>query len=230
MKPKTRVGILAHEELFSDSDGDKLLHFVASTPYVKAVHKAGGIPIVVPILDLDNLEDVFSVVDALVITGGCDVDPASYNAVPEPNLGAINPQRDAIDIAVARAAVERDFPTLAICRGIQVLNVALGGTLIQHVEHHMRLDGYNQHIHRVEIEAGSQLAGIVGTIDLGVNTLHHQVLDRLGANVRVTATNHDGHAEGIEIVGAPNVNAVQWHPEMLRHEREHLALFEHLCQ
>ncbi len=223
-----RVGIIAHPELFSDSDGDKMLHFVAAAPYVKAVHKAGGLPLILPIVDADNVDSLFDAIDAIVITGGCDVDPARYGAAPDPQLGAINPARDLSDLAVARAVVERNFPTLAVCRGIQVVNVALGGTLTQHVEHHMRIDAYNQGVHRVDIQPSSQLATIVGTTDLWVNTLHHQVIQRLGTGVRATAWNPDGHVEAIEIDDAPNVNAVQWHPELLRHEREHLALFQQL--
>ena len=228
--PRKRVGILAHQELFSDSDGDKLLHFVAATPYVKAVQRAGGIPLILPLVDPGDVEALLDSVDALVITGGCDVDPSSYGAAPDSMLGATNIERDATDMAFARTAVERNFPTLGVCRGIQVLNVALGGTLTQHVDAHMRLDAYNQHVHNVTIDAGSQLSNILGVTELGVNTLHHQVIDRLGAGVRATARNHDGHVEAIEVVGADNVNAVQWHPELLRHESQHLALFQHLLR
>jgi putative glutamine amidotransferase len=117
-----------------------------------------------------------------------------------------------------------------VCRGIQVLNVALGGTLDQHVDEHMQLDRYNVDAHLVTIEPGSRLAAVVGTTTIGVNTLHHQVLATLGAGVRVVARNEDGHVEGVEVDGAPNVLAVQWHPELLRHRPEHLALFAQLVR
>ncbi len=227
---RKRVGIVAHQELFSDSDGDKLLHFVAATPYVKAVQRAGGIPLILPSVDASDVDLLLDCVDALVITGGCDVDPSSYGAMPEPELGATNIERDRADIAFAQAAVARNFPTLGVCRGIQVLNVALGGTLTQHVDTHMRLDAYNQHVHKVYIDSDSQLASILGVNEIGVNTLHHQVIDRLGNATRATAHNEDGHVEAIEIIGAANVNAVQWHPELLRHEQQHLALFQHLLR
>jgi putative glutamine amidotransferase len=119
---------------------------------------------------------------------------------------------------------------LATCRGIQVLNVAMGGTLVQHVDEHMRTDRYNQDVHSVEIDPASRLATIVGTETLGVNSMHHQVIDRLGEGVRVVARNHDGHIEAIEIETAPAVLGVQWHPELLRHRDDHLALFEDLVR
>ena len=225
-----RVGIVAHQESFSDSDGDKLLHFVAATPYVKAVQRAGGIPLILPVVDIADVESLLDSVDALVITGGCDVDPSSYGADPTPLLGATSVERDRTDIAFVHAAVQRNFPTLGICRGIQVLNVALGGTLTQHVDAHMRLDAYNQHVHRVRIDDDSQLFTILGVTEIGVNTLHHQVIDQLAKTARATAHNEDGHVEAIEVSGASNVNAVQWHPELLRHEPHHLALFQHLLR
>ncbi len=209
-------------------DGDSLLHFVAAAPYVKAVYKTGAIPIVLPVVDVSDIDALLDTVDAVVITGGCDVDPASYGSTPEPRLGTIDADRDAADLAVARAVVARNQPTLAVCRGIQVLNVALGGTLVQHVDEHMRLDAYNLDVHPVAIDRGSRLASVVGTHELGVNTLHHQVLDELGTGVRVVARNPDGHAEAVEVDGASNVLGVQWHPELLRHRPEHLALFASL--
>ena len=171
-----------------------------------------------------------TLVDALVITGGCDVDPTNYGATAEPRLGPADPARDTADLAITLAAVRGNVPTLATCRGIQVLNVAMGGTLVQHVDDHMRLDMYNQDVHTVDIDATSRLATIVGTQIVGVNSLHHQVIDRLGPGVRAVARNHDGHIEAIEVDDAPAVLGVQWHPELLRHRDDHLALFEDLVR
>ena len=225
-----RIGITAHIEVVTGEDGEALLHYVASAPYVKAVRKAGALPVVLPIVEPDDAPAMLEIVDALVVTGGCDVDPTNYGAMPGPRLGPTDPARDAADLAITLAAVQTNTPTLATCRGIQVLNVAMGGTLVQHVDDHMRVDMYNQDVHSVEIDPTSRLATILGTEIVGVNSLHHQVIDHLGPGVRAVARNHDGHVEAIEIDDAPAVIGVQWHPELLRHRGDHLALFEDLVR
>jgi putative glutamine amidotransferase len=222
------VGIVGHIDPVVGDENIAMDHYMATVGYVKAVHRAGATPVILPVVDPGDVDGLLDAVDAVVITGGRDVDPTAYGAIPGADCGPIDPRRDAADLAVARALVARNVPTLAVCRGIQVLNVALGGTLEQHVDHHMQLDRYNLDAHEVTIEPDSRLAAIVGTTTLGVNTLHHQVLAELGEHVRVVARNADGHVEGIEIDGAPNVLAVQWHPELLRHRPEHLALFAQL--
>jgi putative glutamine amidotransferase len=225
-----RIGITAHLEMVAGEDGDASLHYVASAPYVKAIRKVGALPVLLPIVEPDDAAAMLQLVDALVITGGCDVDPANYGAAAEAGLGPTDLVRDAGDLAITRAAVEGNVPTLATCRGIQVLNVAMGGTLVQHVDDHMRIDMYNQDVHGVAIEPGSRLATILGVETVGVNSLHHQVIDRLGGGVRAVAHNHDGQIEAIELDAAPAVLGVQWHPELLRHREDHLALFEDLVQ
>lgn len=222
------VGIVGHLTAVGGDEGVAVDHYMATTAYVKAVQRAGGVPVILPVVDPSDVEALLDAVDAVVITGGRDLDPAGYGQTPHPQLGPLDPVRDASDIAIARAVVARDQPTLAVCRGIQILNVALGGTLHQHVDDHMRLDQYNIDAHTVKIDARSRLAKIVGTETLGVNTLHHQVLDALGNGVRAVAHNEHGHTEAIEIDGAPNVLGVQWHPEFLRHRADHLALFAQL--
>jgi putative glutamine amidotransferase len=182
------------------------------------------------VVEPDDAAAMLAVVDALIITGGCDVDPTNYGAPAEPGLGPTDLVRDAADLAITRAAVVCNMPTLATCRGIQVLNVAMGGTLVQHVDDHMRVDLYNQAAHNVDIHPGSRLATILGTEAVGVNSLHHQVIDRLGRGVRAVAYNHEGQVEAIEIDNAPAVLGVQWHPELLRHRSDHLALFEDLVR
>jgi len=225
-----RIGITAHLEPVPGEDGVGLLHYVASAPYVKAVRKAGGLPVLLPVVDTDDAAAMLELVDALVITGGCDVDPTNYGAAPEPLLGPTDLVRDAADLAITRAAVEANVPTLATCRGIQVLNVAMGGTLVQHVDDHMRTDLYNQDVHSVSIDPGSRLAKVIGTQVVGVNSLHHQVIDRLGDGVRAVGRNHEGQVEAIEIDQAPAVLGVQWHPELLRHREDHFVLFDDLVQ
>ena len=217
-------------EMVVPAEGDGSLHYVVSAPYVKAVRKAGAMPVLLPVVDLDDAAAMLEIVDALIITGGADVDPINYNAPADPRLGATDPVRDAADLAITRAAVDSNVPTLATCRGIQVLNVAMGGSLVQHVDEHMRVDMYNEDVHDVEIDPTSRLATILGTAAMGVNSMHHQVIDRLGTGVRAVAHNHDGHIEAIELETAPAVLVVQWHPELLRHRGDHLALFEDLVR
>lgn len=225
---ETRVGIVGHIGAVIGDEDVAVDHFMATTAYVKAVYRAGGTPLVLSVVDPNDVDALLDAVDAVVITGGCDVDPTSYGQDPDERLGPIDPRRDASDLAIARAVVARNLSTLAVCRGVQILNVALGGTLTQHVDDHMRIDQYNIDAHTVKIDARSRLAKIVGTETLGVNTLHHQVLDALGNGVRAVAHNEHGHTEAIEIDGAPNVLGVQWHPEFLRHRADHLALFAQL--
>lgn len=225
------VGIVGHIEAVSGDEGVAVEHFMAQVAYVKAVQRAGGVPVILPVVNPGNADDIerlLNAVDAVVITGGCDVDPESYGQPRHEMLGPTDLRRDASDLAIAQAVVQRNQPTLAVCRGVQILNVALGGTLDQHVAHHMRLDQYNEDAHTVTIEPGSRLATIVGTEPLGVNTLHHQVIGTLGTGVRAVARNEDGHTEAIEVHGAPNVLGIQWHPEFLRHRADHLALFAQL--
>jgi putative glutamine amidotransferase len=224
------VGIAAHQVMVDES-GFMLLHYAAAVPYVKAVRRAGAIPIVLPVIDPDDrdeLDSVLDAVDAVVITGGCDVEPARYGAVPAAETGPLDPRRDNTEIALCRALVERDQPTLCVCRGIQVLNVALGGTLVQHVPVHSRDDAYNETVHEVTLDPDSRIAAALGATALGVNTLHHQTVEKLGERARAVGWADDGTIEAIEVDGAPHVLAVQWHPEMLRHRPEHLALFQQL--
>jgi len=223
-----RIGITAHLEMVAPEGGDGSLHYVVSAPYVKAVRKAGAFPVLLPVVDPSDAAGLLEMVDALIITGGGDVDPTNYGAAPDPMLGPTDLVRDAADLAITLAAVDANVPTLATCRGIQVLNVAMGGTLMQHVDEHMRTDMYNESVHAVDIDPSSRLATILGTEVLGVNSMHHQVIDRIGPAVRAVAHNHDGHIEAIEIDNAPAVLGVQWHPEMMRHRADHLALFEDL--
>ena len=225
-----RIGITAHLEMVVPTEGEGSLHYVVSAPYVKAVRKAGAIPVLLAVAEPGDAATVLQMVDALIVTGGADVDPINYNAPADPRLGATDLVRDAADLAITRAAVSSNVPTLATCRGIQVLNVAMGGTLVQHVDEHMRVDMYNEDVHDVEIDPTSRLATILGTAAMGVNSMHHQVIGRLGAGVRAVAHNRDGHIEAIELETAPAVLGVQWHPELLRHRSDHLALFEDLVR
>ena len=205
-------------------------HLLTHASYARAVEKAGGLAVVLPELAPDDVASLVARVDGVVLVGGPDVDPARYGEPVASTTDVAPPGRDAFDIELARRCVEDDVPLLAICRGVQVLNVALGGTLTQHVPEHMVREHWNEDVHDVELAPSAALVTVVGRGRVGTNSLHHQTLDRLGDNVRAVAHAGDGTVEAIEVTGATNVLGVQWHPELLRHRPEHLALFAQLIE
>jgi putative glutamine amidotransferase len=223
------IGITAHESMVDDGVGLATRHHVVQVTYVKAVRKAGGIPVLLPMGDPADAAALVAQVDAVLVTGGADVNPDRYDAPDEhPETKPADPARDDFEIALITAAVRENVPLLCVCRGIQVLNVALGGTLQQHYEGHFDLPRYNEDAHEVRVDGGTTLAKALGTTQLGVNSLHHQALDALAPSLRPVAYSDDGLVEGVEVEGCAFALGVQWHPEMLRHRTEHLGLFEAL--
>jgi putative glutamine amidotransferase len=192
--------------------------------YVRALEAEGLVPVVVPpSADPRAATRVLDSAAGLVLTGGEDVDPAEYAESPHPELGPVNRARDATELALLASARDRGVPTLAICRGIQVVNVALGGTLVQDLPSqrpgtasHERDDRRDARVHDVLVEPGSRLAAALGAHALAVNSMHHQALDRVSGSVRVSARAPDGVIEGIESVDERWwMLGVQWHPEEL---------------
>jgi putative glutamine amidotransferase len=191
--------------------------------YIDAVQQAGGVPVLLPPQLTGTARDaLWSRLDALVLTGGGDVDPARYGQSPHPTVYEVHALRDDLELDLIRRALAEGAPILAICRGIQVLNVALGGTLIQDISsatgsliQHSQKEKRHVPTHPVKIEAGSRLAEILGSVALEVNTLHHQSIDVPGDGVRVVAQAPDGIVEGAEVPAHPFAVAVQWHPEEL---------------
>ena len=185
--------------------------------YSNAVAAAGGLPVQLT-RDAD-VSDIVRRLDGLVLSGGADIDPARYGATPDEHLGSVEPERDEWEFALYATARAIDLPVLGICRGFQLINVAQGGTLHQHVE----LDGGAGHpqwdvdgrfrTHRVVCVANTLPATLLGD-EFGVNSLHHQTLDQVGEGIEVGARATDGVVEAYTIPGAP-VLAVQWHPELL---------------
>jgi putative glutamine amidotransferase len=159
----------------------------------------------------------------LILTGGEDVDPALYGSAPHPALGEVHPERDAFEIALVRAAHARRIPTLAICRGVQVANVALGGTLVQDLPSeqptaiaHDGSWGRSDRVHDVHVAARSRLARAIGATDLRANSMHHQAIARIAGGLVAVARAPDGVVEGVEWAGDDWWMAgVQWHPEEL---------------
>ena len=198
--------------------------------YVRALTEAGA-----EVLELApgaDGEAMLERCDGILFTGGYDVDPAEFGAEPHPTTVPA-PDRDALELPLVRAALERGTPVLGICRGIQVINVALGGTLNQHAPEH---DHYStgesrQHLpHGVRLAAGSQVAELLGAREVPVNSLHHQTLDAVASSLRATGWSEDGAVEAVESTDG-NLLAVQWHPEELIETRpESRHLFEWLVQ
>src|SRR5688500_4294709 len=166
--------------------------------YLQAIERAGAVPVVLPPC-VSDLESLISRLDGVCLSGGPDLDPAAYGAADRhAELGPTEPSLDAFELALARAAVDRGMPLLGICRGAQTLNVACGGTLHQHVPGHRQVEPGRYATHDVEVAAGTQLAALLGAGALGVNSFHHQAVDRLGHGLRICARAADGTVEGIE--------------------------------
>ena len=216
--PAPLIAITATTEMLGDA-----LRVRVNDAYVRAVARAGGMPLVLPPLEDDALAGrSLDGVQALVLTGGEDVAPARYGAPRHPATERANDRRDAWEVSVARAARARSVPTLAICRGVQVLNVALGGTLVQDLPSEWRgalphdpEGARDARVHDVGLEPGSRLAATLGTARCEVNSFHHQALDRVAPGIRVAARAPDGVIEGVEADGDWWMLGVQWHPEEL---------------
>ena len=228
MKP--RIGVTSSPSLHEDRFLEAL-----DRAYVTAVIRAGALPFVLPVLAPDEVDGVASCLDGILFTGGGDVDPARYAEVAHREVGALDPERDTYELALARAALARGLPVFGICRGAQLLNVALGGTLVQHLPdiselEHRAKDQWAEPVHTVRVLGGSRLARVVEKEIVGVNSLHHQAVDVLGGGLIASAWAGDGTVEAIEGTGSTRLLAVQWHPELLVADASHTALFEWLVE
>ena len=205
--------------------------------YVDVVRLAGGVPLVLPAVE-GEIPEALEVIDALILPGGGDVDPAHYGGVRHDANYGISPERDGFELALARAALaRRDLPILCICRGMQLLNVALGGDLVSHIPDHYGEKVKHRHpelkpvVHPVRLAPDSGLASILGATELIVHSVHHQAVGRLGTGLRAVAWSPDGVVEAVESANHRFLIAVQWHPELgaLGDERQR-RLFEALVR
>ncbi len=212
-------------------DGGDPPAFTLPCGYVDAVRLAGAVPVVLPPGET-NAAKLLDVVDGLVLAGGGDIAPATYGAEPHEKLYSLSTERDQFELDLAHAALERqDVPVLCICRGLQILNVARGGTLHQHVPDLVgdsvlhRLPPRQPGRHPVRIEADSRLGRILGVTETEVCSWHHQAVDRLGRGLKPVAWAEDGIVEALDLDDHPWCVAVQWHPEMQIDDRTQQKLF-----
>ena len=207
--------------------------------YLRAVEQAGGIPILLPPqLSLVARTELWQRLDALVLTGGGDIDPARFGEQRHPTVYDVSASRDELEIDLTQRALAEEVPLLAICRGIQVLNVALGGTLYQDIAsdlrspiQHSQKERRDQPTHSVKMQQESRVAEILGRPEVDVNSFHHQAIKDLGAGLKAVGTASDGVIEAAEMTDHPFAVAVQWHPEdLVTHDRAARALFEALVE
>jgi putative glutamine amidotransferase len=195
--------------------------FALARYYTSCVVEAGGLPLLLPSLEPEAAAAFLTRIDGLILSGGLDVDPALYGQEPHPRLGVVDEPRDAFELELSRGAREQGMPVFAICRGIQIVNVAFGGTLFQHVpdqvpgavkhdQEGLTDDGLG---HSIEIVPGTRLHAAAGTEKARVNSLHHQAVDAVAPGFQVSARAADGVVEAMEDRGQPFFVGVQWHPE-----------------
>lgn len=213
------IGITASTLVLAGMRG--VSRFALSNYYVRCVTEAGGLPIILPNVTPDTGVSYLSRLDGLVMSGGLDVDPIFYDQEPMPDLGQVDQVRDAFELELVKGAKEQGIPLLTICRGTQVMNVAFGGTLLQHIPG--QVEGALKHeqdairrdalAHTVDIVPGTKLHELAGTDKMRVNTFHHQACEEVADGFIVSARAMDGVIEAIEDPDHPFCVGVQWHPE-----------------
>ncbi|MCZ7625162.1 MAG: hypothetical protein C3F12_10665 [Candidatus Methylomirabilota bacterium] len=231
MRPK--IGITSWHYQDNDERWEAILE-----GYPRAVLEAGGLPLILPIASREPAlaEAYLEAIDGLILTGGADIHPSFYGQTILERCGEIDQERDRFEMALVQNARNRDLPLLGICRGLQVVNVALGGSLYQDLSYREQTDPAHQSareqrgepVHQVSIVQGTRLAEMLGVRDLRVTSTHHQIIHDLAPGLMVNAVAPDGVIEGIEGAGQLLL-AVHWHPErMFPSHSEQLALFRAL--
>ncbi len=218
--PRSRPLVLVTTATNPRETGLRRKDAVTGLNYSQALYAEGLLPLMAANLEPDAAEALAARADAVVFSGGADLDPAHYGHAPEPGLGLVDPSRDAFELALYRAARALGLPILGICRGIQVVNVAEGGTLHQHLP---AVEGMMQHdqrnidyppFHRLRLEPGSIAAQAAGSAEVVVNSAHHQGIAELATALRASGATSDGLVEAAEAIDGAWLLALQWHPEM----------------
>jgi putative glutamine amidotransferase len=204
--------------------------------YINAILEAGGIPILIPSgINSESVKSLIKRLDGILFTGGGDIAIDRFDGVPHLRVEGVDPDRDSVEITLVQASVESGKPFFGICRGFQMVNVALGGTLYTHIEdqrpgaikHDYDPNSQRQFLaHSIRLEKSSSLADILGESEMTVNSLHHQGAKDIAPMLKPTAYAPDGLVEGLELVGHPFAVAVQWHPEWLLDQEVSKRLFK----
>ncbi len=218
---KPLIGITAGHS--KNKFGLPIIHLLRT--YVDSTIAAGGVPVIIPSeLSATDWQVLYAKLDGIIFSGGADMNPKIFNGEEHPTVNSVDHERDALEIAVVKQVVEDEKPFLAICRGFQVLNVALGGTLYTHIpdqfdnsiQHDSNRDLSRDYLaHEVKVDEDTRLAEILGEPILKVNSWHHQGVKEIPPMLKVTAHSPDGLVEGMEIPDHPYAIAVQWHPEWM---------------
>jgi putative glutamine amidotransferase len=229
MEKRPVIGITLDQH----DDADK---YESPFSYAKAVELAGGLPLLIPYqTDLSLIPQIVDQFDGILFSGGNDLDPALYGQEWHPKAQRIDPARQKFELALLAEVERRRTPILGVCLGSQIMNVYRGGSLHQFIpDVHQSIEhrkiGENLTRHAVNLDANSQIARAIGKTEISANTYHKQSVDKLGRGLKVIATAPDGVIEGFEDPSFPLFAAVQWHPERLTNEPEHLAPFKLLVE
>ena len=228
------IGILGNN--YPVTDANPTERYAINKSYLEAVILNGGIPLPIPCLsDSEQLKVFLDMCDGLLLPGGVDVNPSYYGEEPHQQLGLVQSDMDAIGIKLIRLAAERKMPILGICRGQQMLNVALGGSLYQDIaatyekpsiQHQQKAES-SPAMHKIKVEEGTLLFEMIGSTEVSTNTLHHQAVKALGKDLVVSATALDGIIEAIESKDR-TILGLQWHPELMIHTQPEMnKIFAH---
>lgn len=207
--------------------------------FSEAIEKSGGSPIILPIMNSDNAEELISIIDGLLLTGGEDVSPSFYNEEPRIVIGPTSPERDRSEILLMHEAMRQNKPILGICRGMQLINVVLGGTLYQDLSEnnsitiqHVQKTKPHYPTHSIQVMEQSHISRIFKSGDY-VNSFHHQVLKDIAPGLIVTAWSQDGVPEAVELFdNSQSIVGLQWHPELnaLMNNKQSFAIFKDLVE
>ncbi|MGO4938769.1 gamma-glutamyl-gamma-aminobutyrate hydrolase family protein [Fundicoccus sp. Sow4_D5] len=232
------IGITGNTSAFKNDDFEAFKINYSSTGFSTAISLAGGTPIIIPINDATFAKEYIQLIDGLLLTGGQDVTPMLYGEEPRKVIGPTSPERDKCEVALVKEAIRQKKPILGICRGLQLINVVLGGSLLQDLSEdesitiqHVQRSQPEFSTHSIKVKSGTHIAEIIDNNSY-VNSIHHQAIKELGKGLTVSAWSPDNVIEAIEVVDDnQSIIGIQWHPELTFLENhESLSIFKDLIK